>query len=235
MMTEAGVDLDAVMLYEADRAQYEQLVKDWNAYALGEAVNVLVGDVVDWRLHQKTVDPPGPMEAFDRATNAAGLICGNGSAAGVFWHDLKRLLSGYKGPYPAREWALAGAAAFSDVRAKAGVLACSVELVAPQAVSKGQTFGCEVRVVNLSEKALRDLAVSIPATQGLAIAGPRTINFGELPARTGTWFQFELKPSSSLRSRKGKAMLAAVCRWQGGKKREQAVAFRYVAVRASTG
>ena len=70
MMMAAGADLDAVMLYESNRAQYNQLMKDWHGYVRVGEVEAVVGDVVDWDLHQRTLNPAGPEEAYLRARTA---------------------------------------------------------------------------------------------------------------------------------------------------------------------
>ncbi|MFH1378696.1 MAG: hypothetical protein ABII23_00325 [bacterium] len=116
MMSDAGADIDAVMLYEADKEEYADLLKHWHTYASKTQVNLIVGDVVDWNLHQKTSNPAGPEEYFYRNIKAVDLSYTDGPAKGVFLHDLNRIMWGRRGPYSRVEWALAGAASVSYVK-----------------------------------------------------------------------------------------------------------------------
>lgn len=102
MMNDAGVDADALMLYEADREQFEALVMDWNRYVKRGDVQLIVGDVIDWPLHQRS--PDGPKEFYRRSVRAIDKIYADGPARGVFFHDLGRALWGRLGPWSTREW-----------------------------------------------------------------------------------------------------------------------------------
>jgi hypothetical protein len=109
MMSDAGADIDAVMLYECTRQQYDGLVKDWNSYKLThERVNLIVGDVVDWPLHQSTLNPAGPEELYYRTVTAVKKFYIDGYCKGVFIHDLSRALWGRTGPWPAKQWLKSG-------------------------------------------------------------------------------------------------------------------------------
>ncbi len=102
MMNDAGVDADALMLYEADAEQFEVLLRDWSRYVRRSDVQLVVGDVVDWPLHQRS--PMGPREFYNRTVAAAGRIYADGPARGIFVHDLSRALWGRLGPYSTRQW-----------------------------------------------------------------------------------------------------------------------------------
>jgi len=102
MMNDAGVDVDALMLYEATKEQYDALVGDWHRYVHRGDVQLVVGDVIDWPLHQR--DPAGPGEFYRRETKAVDEIYADGPAAGVFFHDAARALWGRVGPWGTRGW-----------------------------------------------------------------------------------------------------------------------------------
>lgn len=103
MMNDAGVDADALMLYQADRDQFEALVKDWHSYVRRSDVQLVVGDVIDWPLHQRS--PDGPAEFGGRMREAIDRIYQNGPASGVFFHDLGRAVWGSRlGPWGAKGW-----------------------------------------------------------------------------------------------------------------------------------
>ena len=102
MFNDAGVDADALMLYEATAQQYEALVKDWHAYIRRGDAQLVVGDVVDWPLHQRA--PDGPGDFYRRMARAVDGIYADGPARGIFIHDLDRALHGRLGPWSTLQW-----------------------------------------------------------------------------------------------------------------------------------
>lgn len=103
MMNDAGVDIDALMFYEADKPQYAEMMKSWHEYIKHGDVQVLPGNIFDWALHQK--DAAGPGEFGRRLKAAITGVYGDGPARGVFFHDMARLLWGRRGPWGTRGWA----------------------------------------------------------------------------------------------------------------------------------
>ena len=101
MFNDAGVDAEALMLYEADSAQYAAILSDWSRYARRGDAQLMVGDVVDWPLHQRS--PDGPREFYRRMARAMDGIYADGPARGVFVHDLGRALRGRLGPWSTRD------------------------------------------------------------------------------------------------------------------------------------
>ncbi|MBI5242117.1 MAG: hypothetical protein HY922_00370 [Elusimicrobia bacterium] len=102
MFNDAGVDAEALMMYEADSLQYGQIMKDWRGYVRTGDAQLIVGDIVDWPLHQRSL--LGPKEMTRRLNAAAQGICTGAPAAGIFIHDLERALNGRLGPYTTRDW-----------------------------------------------------------------------------------------------------------------------------------
>lgn len=103
MMNDAGVDYDALMFYEADKEQYNVMMKGWHGYAHRGDVQLVPGDIFDWGLHQK--DPAGPAEFGRRMRAAIDGVYADGPARAVFFHDMARLLWGRLGPWGTRGWA----------------------------------------------------------------------------------------------------------------------------------
>ena len=103
MMNDAGIDYDALMFYEADKPQYDAMLKDWHAYVKHGDVQLVPGDIFDWGLHQK--DPAGPAEFGRRMRRAIDDVYSDGPAKAVFYHDLARLLWGRLGPWGTKGWA----------------------------------------------------------------------------------------------------------------------------------
>lgn len=116
MMNDAGVDADALMLYEANAEQFTNLLRDWSRYVKRGDVQLVVGDVIDWPLHQR--HPDGPKDFYRRTVRAIDGIYGDGPAAGVFFHDLARALWGRKGDWTTKEWLDEAKAAADYMRSK---------------------------------------------------------------------------------------------------------------------
>ncbi len=102
MINDAGADVDALMLYEATAPQFEALLADWRRYMRRSDAQLIVGDVIDWPLHQR--HPRGPREFTRRSLAAIDGIYADGPAAGVFIHDLGRALWGRLGPWGTLGW-----------------------------------------------------------------------------------------------------------------------------------
>jgi len=118
MFSDAGVDVAALMLYEADAEQYSALLSDWHRYLRRGDAQLLVGDVVDWPLHQRS--PDGPQELYRRTVRAVDGIYGDGPAYGLFVHDLGRALWGRLGPWSSRAWLEAARAAVQHLKQSSG-------------------------------------------------------------------------------------------------------------------
>lgn len=115
MMNDAGVDANALMLYEATREQYDELIRDWHGYVRREDAQLVVGDVLDWPLHQR--DAAGPEEFYRRSVKAVDEIYSDGPAYGVFFHDISRALHGRLGPWGTRGWMGQAKRAIEHIRA----------------------------------------------------------------------------------------------------------------------
>ncbi|MFA6093369.1 MAG: hypothetical protein WCU88_05985 [Elusimicrobiota bacterium] len=102
MFSDAGADACALMMYEADSAQYAQMIKDWHAYVRSADARLITGDIVDWSLHQRAAAGPGEMRR--RLDAAVDGIYADGPAAGIFIHDLDRALNGRLGRWSTRAW-----------------------------------------------------------------------------------------------------------------------------------
>jgi hypothetical protein len=106
MFFDAGVTLDAVMLYEATQGQFARLLNHWNNYISAGQGNVLVGSCVDYKLlDSDTLSPPE--EFFRRNTEAYNQVIKNGFAKGIFFHDIARAFWGRKGEYRFMDYAIA--------------------------------------------------------------------------------------------------------------------------------
>lgn len=118
MMNDAGVDIDALMMYEADEEQFGIILRDFRRYVRRGDVQLLVGDVIDWPLHQR--DPLGPESLRRRMIRAADGVFADGPAQGIFVHDLARALGGRLGAWGTRAWLDQAKAVVRHVKNRAG-------------------------------------------------------------------------------------------------------------------
>ncbi|MGD9498333.1 MAG: hypothetical protein AB7Y46_18720, partial [Armatimonadota bacterium] len=121
-----------------------------------------------------------------------------GLTQGAFWHDINRAVTpGNLGPYSGREWALAGAAAFSTLRDAWKVYPLHAELVAPDTAPIANAFTVQVRLTNTANKAVRGVRIALcdtpyvvgvgltQAPGGAGAASPQTpVNGAAAPANT---------------------------------------------------
>jgi hypothetical protein len=103
-------------------------VKQWHQYVLQKQVNLLVGDTLDWPLHQKTLNPAGPEDFYNRDMKAITQFHADAPVRGVFVHDYIRATRGRLGPYSSREWVLAGGAVMTSLRKLHGKLPYDLSL-----------------------------------------------------------------------------------------------------------
>jgi len=128
MFFDAGVTLDAVMLYEASQSQFERLLKHWNRYISAEQGNILVGSCVDYKLLDSDSLTP-PEEFFRRNTEAYENVMRNGFAKGIFFHDIARAFWGRKGGYRFMDYAVAHMSSVYGLKREHGTLDLVLEIM----------------------------------------------------------------------------------------------------------
>ncbi len=230
MFNDAGMDIDAVMLYQATRDQFDDLIKKWHAYVEKDHANVYIGNQVDWYWHQKTLNPSGPEEFYDRLRTGSSSIYKDGPAKGIFWHDLSRGLWGRKGPYKTMEWAVAGSAAFSRMRLSwQKVPLCSI-MVVPEEVEDDKIFKVAVEVVNLTQEEWDDIEITILPTEGVTVIGQskKIVNNVMVGGVVGTAFQVKINDISPEKA--SRYMIASEITWPTKERIDKYTSFKYVNV-----
>jgi len=106
MFFDAGVSIDAVMLYEANRMQFVRLLEQWNSYLPAGKGNIIVGNCIDYRLLDSEYLSP-PDELKRRYLEGYQRIIHNGHPAGMFLHDISRAFWGRRGEHSIEEYLLA--------------------------------------------------------------------------------------------------------------------------------
>ncbi|MEW6041538.1 MAG: hypothetical protein AB1633_08460 [Elusimicrobiota bacterium] len=221
MFADAGVDLDAVMLYECNREQFNELIEKWNEYLSHKDANIIPGDVVDWPLHQNVLEPPGPAEFHNRTMVAVNKIYGDGLAKGVFLHDLGRALWGRLGPYTIYEWLLCGASAISDMRLKTKSTALSSTFETAEKNGKIEV-NMIVKKHNLNIKNARVKFYN--AREEYKTDENFDLHFST-PTEKSISFTF---PGGNFTSSSGKKFIAVSIEWRDSKKNNRFTSFSYL-------
>lgn len=175
MFNDAGAGVLLPMLYQMpSQGHFEWTMRQWADYMKpGQAV-LAPGDQVDWFWHQNSLNPAGPELLYQRMTEAQRRMIYQGRPIGAFWHDISRAaVAGRLGPYPGYEWALAGAAAFSQVRQAWGVYPLQVTMAPLPAKARfGVPVRARVTVENRSSVRVDNLSLRLETTPGVKPAGP---------------------------------------------------------------
>jgi hypothetical protein len=218
MLTDAGADALAVMLYQISSPEHFRLMTThWSQYMQAGNCNLLPGDQVDFYWHQRLIRPRAAPEELYRRIVTAHMTFQKGSVCqGVFLHDISRLLSGNLGPYPGREWALSGAAAFSTIRGSWKVYPLSAQLILPQRVSVGIPFEARIRVKSISRRPVSEIQIRLEETQQVETVGPESKSLSELPGRSELEVPFEIVIGARNERRGNRFMVAFRITWADG-------------------
>jgi len=183
MFNDAGA-YDLVMLYEANRDEFDSMLKSWPTYLKADQGVILEGNCVDYNLLENrwAKGRPPPEEYYLRSVQAQdGMKADKGLVQGVFWHDLERALYLRRGPnYMPSDYALSGAASFTAFRNAQGSL--PVKLALEPAGTAGGRFLLKVTVTNQGKNTVEDLKLTITRTNGTGKAAESESNIGTLVA-----------------------------------------------------
>lgn len=243
MFTDAGVAIDAVMLYEHEsQRQFDAAVPgirktkqegSWAVYSEASPMNLMFGNQIDFYSHQNVTSPPAPQRFYERLLTAMQETDHHQPPVGVFCHDVMRAISGRTGPYAGREWALAGAAAMTQCREMNERVPAKAELILPQsgAATVGSSVRATIRLTATDDRPVEILGVTTYDTPGVwgrqgiyseaAVLQPNSAV--EVPAE---WYISGTRPGGP-----NHAMLAARVHWGSPEHAPSSTVYAYVAVR----
>ncbi|BBM89674.1 hypothetical protein COTS27_01381 [Spirochaetota bacterium] len=158
MFFDAGVRIDAVMLYEASRVQFSNLMKQWNYYMRNNQNNLVIGNAVDTRFLDSLHGIPA-LEYVYRTKEGYRKIYRSGLAKGIFAHDLSRALWSSKRGYHVSEWALIHGHSLSAYRHEVGVIPYEAEITFNEDNKTGK-----ITITNTSAQALKDMKITFSPT-----------------------------------------------------------------------
>ena len=226
MFADAGADIDALMLYEANREQFDMLLDEWHNYIKKGEANLVLGDVVDWPLHQNIMNPPGPEEFYNRLIQATKRIYNNSNADAIFIHDLARALWGRIKPYSTEEWMISGAAAISEMRRLNGILPLTAEINLDSKLNVGNEFIIPVEIKNISNEKYKNVSVKLHLIGG-TVLGDNKKYIEELKPNQATSVSFRGIVKTPSWEKDLKNMIAVQVFYE----KKNATFFKYVTVR----
>jgi len=184
MLIDAGVGYNHIMLYQSDRSTLASMKTQWPEYLARGNGMYAPGEMVDFNWVQKSLDPPGPQELYNREVETLHQWFPVNAQIGMFWHDLYRIVYGVKGPYSAMEWTVAGGKAFSELKQTEGLAPLEVVLTAPKKVPGGVSVPLRVEIRNPTPQDLKGVVLhQIDASKDyyadLATVGPFDLPAGD--------------------------------------------------------
>jgi hypothetical protein len=182
MFVDAGVNYNHIMLYEGDRGTLESMNRQWPNYLDRDNGMYAMGEMVDFNWVQKSLNPPGPEELYNREVDTFENWFSVNARLGMFWHDLYRIIYGIRGPYSAMEWVIAGGKAFTIMKNDEGVLPIKVSLSVPKEIPAGVAVPINVEVRNQSTQNLKGLVLRQLDTSKNYVSDLTSVGTFNLPA-----------------------------------------------------
>ncbi|MGM0441255.1 MAG: hypothetical protein ACQEQC_02425 [Elusimicrobiota bacterium] len=169
MFQDAGADLIAVMMYETDTPRYNYLIRRWRDYTKAQPVNLVMGNQIDWPLHQYTIYPSGPSEFNRRLEKGIDSIREGKfqNLTGVFINDFSRAMWGRKGPYSSMEWMLASGRSFTKIMDTPEV---DVNIIVPRSIENNKEYSGQIKLNNLKDTDLKNIKLDFPDLAGINLS-----------------------------------------------------------------
>jgi hypothetical protein len=182
MYVDAGVNYNHIMLYEGDRGTLETMKRQWPIYLSRCNGMYAMGEMVDFNWVQRTIDPPGPEELYLRQVETFQKWFPVNANVGMFWHDLYRLLYGFKGPYSIMEWTIAGGKAFTTLRQTQSLVPLTATILAPRQIPAGVPVPISVEIYNQSAQDMKGILLHQIDTSKDYFSDLATLGPFDLPA-----------------------------------------------------
>lgn len=229
MFIDAGVDINSGMFYSIDHDTYPDMLNSWREYLKQGQTNLCAGQCVDWNLLGRTYRPSGPEEHFLRQKMLVDEFLPVNPSLGLFWHDLTRAFKGSKGPYTSLEWAVAGAASFSYLRAKQGFFPFESKWELPDSVKRGEVFTIDIQVKNTGAITM-DYYLKLLKVSNLEMYGDIVHNFVLAPGEIKT-LTFQVRAMENNYRKDYMQMIAYMLQYNGLSTQQRYFDFKYIEVK----
>ena len=229
MFIDAGVDINSGMFYSIDHNTYPHMLDNWTDYLKKGQTNMCAGQCVDWNLLGRTYRPSGPEEHFLRQKMLVDKFLPVNPGLGLFWHDLTRAFKGSKGPYTSLEWAVAGAASFSYLRAKQGFFPFEAQWELPDSVKRGEIFTIDIQVKNTGAITMQ-YYLKLLKVSNLEMYGDIVHNFVLTPGAVKT-LTFQVKAMENNYRKDYMQMISYMLQYNGTSTQQRYFDFKYIEVK----
>jgi len=187
-------------------------------------VNLSAGDQVDDYWHKPAASatrgsrqPAAPEVMYQRMVRAHREMIEDERTVGAFWHDISRAaVQGRLGPYPGTEWALAGAAAFSDIRQSWEVYPLRVQLSVPDSAPIGAICTAQVTIENVSPALARNITIKLEDAEHIAPVSQRQRQVAEIGPGEAHIVPLRLRITQADPQRANRHMVAVRVGWPPG-------------------
>ncbi len=153
MFFDAGVFIDAIMLYEANRIQFRNMMIQWPNYMRDYRNNLVIGNASDIRFLDNQINNYSA-EYIYRSKKAFRNIYRGSYAKGLFIHDLSRMLWSSKRGYNIDEWASLHGYATTAFRAESGLFPYRAKIR-----FNADLYSGVITIENTTDKPVYDLKV----------------------------------------------------------------------------
>ena len=180
MFFDAGVLIDAIMLYEANTIQFKNMMIQWPNYMRNNLNNLVIGNASDIRFLDGSSYNTA-IEYMSRTRRGYQNIYREGFAKGIFLHDLSRALWSSKRGINIKEWAIVHGHATSLYRFDMGLIPYKAEAVMNDDKKSGV-----IKITNNTDKHIQNMYLSFVQTapwKSVTMNAPYTISLNAYEAK----------------------------------------------------
>ena len=156
MFFDAGIFIDAVMLYEANYAQFMKMMRQWPNYMRNDNNNLFIGNSSDVRLLDAKgsgINHPAKEYLF-RSQSGYRRIYKKSYAKGIFMHDLSRALWSRSRGVDVMSWAIIHGHTTSAFRQELGLIPYKADIYFYPNKNSGR-----ITIKNLSDKRIKNIQI----------------------------------------------------------------------------
>ncbi len=163
MFFDAGAFIDAVMLYEANRIQFRNMMVQWPNYMTFNQNNLMMGNASDLKFLDGELNNYG-LEYLRRTKTAYKALYRKGLAKGIFIHDLSRALWSKRRYYDISEWALLHGQATSEFKKDHKLIPFEGSIHFDKKQKNNNEYTGKITIKNQSDQFLRGLQIQYAPT-----------------------------------------------------------------------
>ena len=159
MMFDAGAMIDAVMLYEANEKQFQNMMIQWPSYMRNNRNNIMIGNACDIRLLDSSTRNV-PADFVYRQMRGYRDVYREGMAKGIFFHDISRALWSSKRGLTTIEWAIVNGHTISAYRNESGLIPYRAEIDFKSDKKNGT-----IKIIHTGDEVISDIHMEVIPTQ----------------------------------------------------------------------